>query len=300
MLRPFVLAAVAVSFALFSWVGCGASAPTPQSAAASQTNANQAAPSAPPAASSAMAPDAKASVATAPGAQASAATDKPKGAASSALDLREVKSASATGEELETFPSGLVVDLRKLGGPAPGPELPKGTRILHVGDSFAGALGLELNKALTAAGVKSRLQFETSTYIPTWAHNGKLGGLMSSFKPDLVLISLGANELENPQPEKRAALIQRIVGVVGETPCVWIAPVLWEGAKATLLEVIRANVGHCVYLDSNELVKKMPRAGDRIHPSMAARPDWAAATVRWLAYHRKPSEHRPWAIAAEL
>lgn len=295
MLRPFAHAAVAVSFALFSWVGCGASAPTPQSAvalqsgAASQTDVDQA-PSTPPDASSA----------TAPNAHASATTDKPKEAATSAPGLAEATSASATGESLETFPSGLVVDLKQLGGPAPGPELPKGTRILHVGDSFAGALGLELNKALTAAGVKSRLQFETSTYIPTWAYNGKLGALMSSFKPDLVLISLGANELENPQPEKRAALIQRIVGVVSETPCVWIAPVLWEGAKATLLEVIRANVGHCVYLDSNELVKKMPRAGDGIHPSMAARPDWAAATVRWLAYHRKPSEHRPWAIASEL
>lgn len=186
-----------------------------------------------------------------------------------------------------------------LGGPAPGPELPKGTKILHVGDSFAGALGLELNKALNAAGLKSRLEFETSTYIPTWAHSRKLPGLLSGFKPDLVLISLGANELENPEPEKRAGLIQKLVKSLGETPCVWIAPVLWDGAKSALLDVIRANVGHCVYLDSNQLVKKMPRAADRIHPSMAARPDWAAATVRWLAYHRRPTDQQPWAVTTE-
>lgn len=200
----------------------------------------------------------------------------------------------------ETFPSGLVVDARLIGGPAPGPELPKDTRVLHVGDSFAGALGIELNKVLRAAGLKAKLEFEQSTYIPTWAHSAKFASLMSTFKPDLVLISLGANELENPEPEKRAPLVQRIVNSVGDTPCVWIAPVLWEGAKDSLLQVIRANVGRCVYLDSNEVVKKMPRAGDRIHPSMAARPDWAVATARWLAYHRRPTEQKLWAISSTL
>lgn len=199
-------------------------------------------------------------------------------------------------EGTETLPSGLIAATRLIGGPAPGPDLPKGTRVLHVGDSFAGALGIELNRVFAAAGVKGRLEFEQSTYIPTWAHNAKLAGLLARFKPDLVLISLGANELENPEPEKRAVLVQKLVSSLGETPCVWIAPVLWEGAKATLLEVIRANVGSCVYLDSNAIIKKMPRAGDRIHPSMAARPDWAAVTARWLAYHRNPTEQQPWKL----
>jgi hypothetical protein len=198
----------------------------------------------------------------------------------------------------ETFPSGLVIDAQLVGGPAPGPELPKGTRVLHVGDSFAGALGIELNKVLNAAGLESRLEFEKSTYIPTWAHGPKLARLMASFKPDLVLISLGANELENPEAQKRASLIQKLVKSLGATPCVWVAPVLWAGAKSALLDVIRANVGGCVYLDSNELVKKMPRAGDKIHPSMAARPDWAVATARWLAYHRKPTESKRWNIVS--
>src|SRR5512133_61594 len=193
-----------------------------------------------------------------------------------------------TSAQQETFPSGLIVDLKLVGGPAPGPELPKGTRVLHVGDSFAGALGIELNKVLRAAGLNAKLEFEQSTYIPTWAHSAKFASLLSTFKPDLVLISLGANELENPEPEKRAPLGQRSVNSIGETPGVWIAPVLWQGAKDSLLQVIRANVGRCVYLDSNEVVKKMPRAGDRIHPSMAARRDWASATARWLAYHRRP------------
>lgn len=195
-----------------------------------------------------------------------------------------------------SFPSGLVVDEELVGGSAPGPDLPKDTRVLHIGDSFAGALGVELNKVLSRAGLKTRLEFEQSTYIPTWAHSKKLGGLLTTFKPDLVIISLGANELEIPEPEKRAPLIQKLVKSLGETPCVWVAPVLWDGAKANLLEVIRANVGSCVYLDSNRLVRRMPRARDGIHPSMAVRPDWATVTARWLAYHRQPTATLPWTL----
>jgi hypothetical protein len=215
----------------------------------------------------------------------------------SAILSEEELSRAAPGDDgPEKFPSGLVVDPRQIGGRGPGPELPKGTRVLHVGDSFAGALGIELNKVFAAAGVVGRLEFEKSTYIPTWAHSAKLSGLLTSFKPDLVIISLGANELENPEPEKRAPLIQKIVNSLGSRACVWVAPVLWEGAKSSLLDVIRANVGHCVYLDSNAVVTKMPRAADKIHPAMAARPDWALVTARWLAYHRKLTEALPWAF----
>lgn len=222
----------------------------------------------------------------------------------SASVTAETKSASSPGiaenvVELsgeETFPSGLTVDVKELGGKGALPELPKDSRILHIGDSFAGALGVELNKVLKGAGVKSRLEFETSTYIPTWAHQKKLKELVAGANPDLVLISLGANELENPEPEKRGPLIKRIVSLLGGRACVWVAPSLWDGAKSALLDVIKANAAPCVYLDMNRLVTKMPRAGDKIHPSMAARPDWAMATARWLAYHRKPADGRPWEI----
>jgi hypothetical protein len=198
----------------------------------------------------------------------------------------------------EKFASGLVVDQTGVGGPAPGPELPKGTTVLHIGDSFAGALGIELNKVLDKAGVRSLLRFETSTYIPTWAYDKKLPEYLAQYKPDLVLVSLGANELQNPEPEKRIPLIRRIVDKVGTRSCVWVAPVLWEGANPRLLEVIRANVAPCVYLDSNAFVSHMPRSRDKIHPSMEVRPDWAGVIARWLAYHRKPTAENPWTLLA--
>ena len=199
----------------------------------------------------------------------------------------------------ETLPSGLVVSQREIGGPPPGPALPEGTRVLHIGDSFAGALGIELGRLLKSEGLKSRLSFKQSTYIPTWAYSKELPQLLARFKPDLVLISLGANELENPEPEKRAPLIHRLVERLGGRPCVWVAPVLWEGAKSSLLDVIRENLAPCRYLDSNQLIKHMPRTFDQIHPSMAARPDWAKVVLRWLAYHRNPTADQIWAISPD-
>ncbi len=186
-----------------------------------------------------------------------------------------------------------------VGGPGPGPEFPKGSTVLHIGDSFAGALGLELDKELQRRGVRSILRYETATYIPTWAwdQKQKLPVLLDQFKPDLVLISLGANELENPEPEKRIPTIRRLVERLGGRPCVWVAPVLWEGARPQLLAIIRENIAPCVYMDQNAFIASMPRARDKIHPKMEVRADWAEVTARWLAYHRRPEAQRPFAIA---
>ncbi len=206
--------------------------------------------------------------------------------ATGALSPSSTPAAVATLEE--RLPSGLVIDQAGVGGPAPGPDLPKGTTVLHIGDSFAGALGIELSRVLEQAGLHSVLRFETSTYIPTWAFDKKLGQYLAQYNPDLVLISLGANELQNPEPEKRIPLIRRLIERLGNRSCAWVAPVLWEGADSRLLEVIRANVAPCVYLDANAFIVHMPRARDKIHPSMDARPDWARVVARWLAYHRSP------------
>ena len=220
----------------------------------------------------------------------SAATSAPVGSATSSPSTSQKPEST----EEEKLPSGLVIRQSRVGGPAPGPELPKGTTVLHIGDSFAGALGIELNRTLEQSGVHGVLRFETSTYIPTWAYDKKLGQYLSQYKPDLILISLGANELQNPEPEKRIPLIHHLIERLGGRSCAWVAPVLWEGAPSKLLDVIKANVAPCIYLDGNSFVVHMPRARDKIHPSMDARPDWARVITRWLGYHRRPTAENIW------
>jgi hypothetical protein len=175
------------------------------------------------------------------------------------------------------------------------PPLPSGSRVLHIGDSFAGALGYRLNHHLRQAGVHGILKYEKSTYIPTWAWSKALGGYLRDYQPDLVLITLGANELEIGEPQKRAATVRRLVDRLGGRACVWIGIPLWKGADPKLMQVVRANVAPCLFLDSTQLVPEMSRSRDGIHPSKSARDEWATRVIRWLREHRDPNANSPWA-----
>ncbi len=176
-------------------------------------------------------------------------------------------------------------------------DLPLGTTILHIGDSFAGALGIDLNRQLKGAGIRGVLKYQTATYIPTWASSKDLDRYLWQFHPDLVLITLGANELSIPDPAQRIPTIRRLVGRLGGRPCVWVGPPLWEGARPALLETIRTSCAPCLYLDSSTLVPDLPRMRDHIHPSMEAREIWAKAVVAWLREHRDPEGARPWDLS---
>lgn len=180
---------------------------------------------------------------------------------------------------------------------APSAPLPEGTLVLHVGDSFAGALGLPLSRRLKAAGLRSVLEFETASYIPGWASSEKLHRLVNRYDPDLVLVTLGANELEIVNPEQRIKNIRKIVATIDDRPCVWIAAPLWDGAKNGLFEIIRQNVAPCLYMDTNALISSMPRVSDGIHPTLPAREDWADVVVQWLAAHRRPTAGEVWSLS---
>ncbi len=191
--------------------------------------------------------------------------------------------------------------------PAPAPvatpepaaqPLPKGTKVLQIGDSFAAALGVELGKLLKEAGVRTSLEYKTASYIPNWSYEGDIPKFVSNYQPDLVLITLGANEIEIPKPEERIKPIKHLVSVLGGRPCVWVAPPLWK-PDTGLLKVIQANVAPCRYLDSNALVHDLPRGKDKIHPSPEGRQIWAKIVFDWLAKERVGDAKYPWALRPE-
>lgn len=176
-------------------------------------------------------------------------------------------------------------------------ELPRGTLVLHVGDSFAAALGIPLAKRFKAAGLRSILEFKTASYIPTWAFGKELRKYVANYNPDLVLVTLGANELEIPDPPQRIGAIKRLVATLGGRPCVWISPPLWK-PDTGLLDVIREHAAPCRYLDSDSLVTELPRGPDKIHPSTEGRELWAEAVFGWLARSRDTASTVPWELRA--
>lgn len=176
--------------------------------------------------------------------------------------------------------------------------VPKGTRVLQLGDSFAAALGGELGKLFKEAGVRSTLEYKTASYIPNWSYEGDVPKFVANYQPDLVLITLGANEIEIPKPEERIKPIKHLVSTLGGRPCVWIAPPLWK-PDTGLLKVIRDNVAPCRYLDSNALLHDLPRGRDKIHPSAEGRQIWAKIVFDWLAKERVGNAKQPWALRPE-
>ena len=183
--------------------------------------------------------------------------------------------------------------------PEPAAEpMPKGTRVLQIGDSFAAALGGELSKLFKEAGVRSTLEFKTASYIPNWSYEGDVPKFVSNYRPDLVLITLGANEIEIPKPDERIKPIKHLVSTLGGRPCVWISPPLWK-PDTGLLKVIKDNVAPCRYLDSNALVHDLPRGKDKIHPSAEGRQIWAKIVFDWLAKERQGNATQPWALKPE-
>ena len=176
--------------------------------------------------------------------------------------------------------------------------LPAGTKVLHVGDSFAGALGKPLGKMFEERDVKSVLKHTDSSYLTDWAWDKKLQKYLWKYNPDFVIVTLGANELGIADPQRREKTIKKIVATIGDKPCLWVAIPLWNGPQNGLLEVIRKSSSPCTYMDTNEIfdVEAMSRIKDGIHPTTKARAEWAEFVLAWLEKHRKTDGEKPWSL----
>jgi hypothetical protein len=161
---------------------------------------------------------------------------------------------------------------------------------------MAGALGIELNRQLAEQGVKGTLRFETTSFIPTWAWGDTLPRALARTTRTWSSSPLGMNELKIEDPAQRAKTIRRLVDRIGDRPCVWISPPPLASGTNDLAGVIRDNCAPCAFMNTDEVYPDMPRLGDKIHPTMPARAEWARRVITWLAEHREPAGDRPWAF----
>jgi len=163
---------------------------------------------------------------------------------------------------------------------------------------MADALGQKLKIELKTHRVKSVLLAKEATYIPQWA--GPKMGLATQLawhKPSMVIIQIGGNEMAMPDPTERRGAVRRLVKLVGDRPCIWIATPKWEGGPHTgILDVIRDNCAPCRFVDTNVLIGDLKRLGDKVHPTIPERTRWARFMVRWLRHNLAPTEERPWEL----
>lgn len=153
------------------------------------------------------------------------------------------------------------------------------SRVLHVGDSMAPLVGNYLRPIFTKSGRNYWIESTVSTSTLDWAKKRLLQDAMYKYDPELVLISLGSNELFDPRPERRGPAVKQIVADTRGRPCLWIGPPLWK-PDTGFIAVLRQNLGHCRYFDSAKL--DLPRMEDGRHPSWSAGWRWADAVWREL------------------
>ena len=97
--------------------------------------------------------------------------------------------------------------------------------VLHVGDSSLGyeqGLALELGTRFKAISVRYHAETYTNAALHNFAKARTVELLVRRFrKPDVVLVTLGMNNLTASNPEQYERDVRSIVEQVGDRPCWW-------------------------------------------------------------------------------
>jgi hypothetical protein len=177
--------------------------------------------------------------------------------------------------------------------------VPKGTWALHVGDSFVHAsLWQNLRPRFAKTGTEYVVEATTATYTTTWANDPDLEKWLDR-RPSLVLVTLGANEVDMPVPTEHAHAVEQLVRKIAaaSTSCVWITPPMWK-KDSGILQVIHDHSSPCLFFDSDAVtggLQDEERQRDRIHPNERGGARWAGAFWGWLEDHRDRSQ-AGWAL----
>jgi acyl-CoA thioesterase-1 len=148
-----------------------------------------------------------------------------------------------------------------------------------------GDLGLTraLERRFSAEGAKFVHDYKVSESIVSFDHSPKLKSLIEKNRPDIVIITLGTNDVFVPYPASLAGNVRNIVKRVGAAECYWMGPPTWK-PDTGIVQVLKDNVAPCKFFDSSNL--KLQRGGDGIHPTDRGGAEWA--TSFWT-YFRTPA-----------
>lgn len=168
-----------------------------------------------------------------------------------------------------------------------GPRIePGSTRLLLVGDSLAEGLGPPLQAMANEANVPFSKIVRGGTRIDQWAGSQKLTERIDSFRPTMVLVSLGTNDeymTGSDVAERQAPHLERLLSRLrsGEAEVVWIGPPRLPVSSKGVVPLIRRTVPKSHYFPSERLT--IPRGPDSLHPTLKGYVGWAGAIWRWLS-----------------
>lgn len=170
-----------------------------------------------------------------------------------------------------------------------GPRIKKGLKVLLIGDSLGVGTAPHYAAQAKEAGVDFKSVAITGTRIDQWASSQELPKILQSFRPDLVLVSLGTNDAymkgTDVVPKQRAAL-DKLLQLLGDADVVWMGPPTLPnppspGVVLMIQEAAGALAPRFHYFHSERL--PIPRGPDGIHPTVRGYAGWAGALWHWLS-----------------
>jgi lysophospholipase L1-like esterase len=127
-----------------------------------------------------------------------------------------------------------------------------------------GGLARALRPKFEADGAKYFRDVWESGSLRDFSRSDRIPKLIKDDKPDLVLLSLGANDVYETKPEVMAPFVAKIAKMTEGIDCIWIGPPIWKDEYKRLVPVLRDNAAPCRFFDASEI--EMHRKPDGIHP----------------------------------
>lgn len=164
------------------------------------------------------------------------------------------------------------------------PQKKEVRKALFIGDSMTGWL----SERLAAYGAENGFDVSTVVWdgstIKKWGDAKQLASTVKAQKPDVVFVSLGMNELFEPNPQARLKTsLTKIKDAIGDTPIIWVGPPSWPGHNkgATLDSWLKSELGKDSYFSSLDL--NLPRqSAKNPHPTKAGMIKWMDEVIDWI------------------
>ena len=154
--------------------------------------------------------------------------------------------------------------------------------ILLTGDSMGDGIFFalrKLRKKLAANDFEIKFVPLYSSKVRLWAESDTLTHLIEKNRPDLIIFTLGSNELFVPVTERKAKDVRKVLDELSETEFVWVGPPNWKKDWGTD-SLFAAEVGPKNYFVSKDM--KFKRARDGAHPTFRACEIWTDSIIRFL------------------
>jgi hypothetical protein len=153
-------------------------------------------------------------------------------------------------------------------------------RILLTGDSMVEGLMYAFKDYAIENGHElfPAIWYSSSTLV--WGSSQQLKKLIDYYKPTIIFLALGSNELFIRNIiQDRAQYVDSILSQVGNIKFIWIGPPNWK-PDTGINELLETKLGKRRFFSSKEL--KLARASDGAHPTRAASLIWADSILHWV------------------